>query len=90
MEHDSPIGYMLLKLVAQMVWATTGFEVDDLNRTVHLNPKLDAGESVFTVCEKESGRLCRLSMTKVNRVKRWVRATPSITQFGDSTPISLV
>ncbi|QPH01119.1 hypothetical protein C2857_005318 [Epichloe festucae Fl1] len=71
MDHDSPIGYMLPKFVVQMVWATTGFEVDDLNRTVHLSLKLDAGESVFTACEKEFARLCRLNMTIVNGVKKW-------------------
>lgn len=74
MDHDSPIGYMLPKFVVQMVWATTGFEVDDLNRTVHLSLKLDAGESVFTACEKEFARLCRLNMTIVNGVKKWVKA----------------
>ncbi|KAG5927268.1 hypothetical protein E4U42_002384 [Claviceps africana] len=73
LDHDSPVGYMLPRFVGQMVWTGTGFEVDDLRQTVHLKPHVDTGESVFTACEREFVRLCRLNMTKVDGVRKWVK-----------------
>ncbi|KAG5931734.1 hypothetical protein E4U53_001638 [Claviceps sorghi] len=73
LDHDFPIGYMLPRFVSQMVWTGTGFEIDEIKRTVHLKPKVDTGENVFTACEREFVRLCRLNMAKVDGVRKWVK-----------------
>ncbi|KAG6041395.1 hypothetical protein E4U41_004493 [Claviceps citrina] len=73
LDHDSPIGYMLPRFVAQMVWDTTGFEVNDTKRTVHLKPRLGMGEGVLAACEREFVRLCRLNMSQVDGIKKWVK-----------------
>ncbi|KAG6007262.1 hypothetical protein E4U21_006180 [Claviceps maximensis] len=73
LDHDSPVGYMLPRFVRQIVWASTGFEVNDAKRTVHLRPKVDPGENVFTACQREFVRLCRLNMSQVDGVKKWVK-----------------
>ncbi|KAG5982581.1 hypothetical protein E4U55_001687 [Claviceps digitariae] len=73
LDHDSPVGYMLPRFVNQMIWTTTGFEINDTKRTVHLKPKLATGESVFSACEREFIRLCRLNTTRVDGLKKWVK-----------------
>ncbi|KAG5999658.1 hypothetical protein E4U54_001736 [Claviceps lovelessii] len=73
LDHDSPVGYMLPRFVSQMVWASTGFEVNDAKRRVHLKPNVEPGEDVFTACQREFVRLCRLNMARVDGVKKWVK-----------------
>ncbi|KAK2606127.1 hypothetical protein QQS21_003410 [Conoideocrella luteorostrata] len=72
LDHDSPVGYMLPEFVSLMTWDTTGFEANNSKRTVHLIPSVHVGESTLEACEREFVALCRLNVSRVDGVQKWV------------------